>query len=53
MLSDAEDPLPDRQTQQHLLDLYWTYVHPHFPIVSTSVTKPRHLERRLTVGVYL
>lgn len=32
-LADAEDPLPDRATQQHLLDLYWTYVHPHFPIV--------------------
>lgn len=32
-LSDAEDPLPDRETQQHLLDLYWTYVHPHFPIL--------------------
>ncbi|KAL8286842.1 hypothetical protein RQP46_003848 [Phenoliferia psychrophenolica] len=32
-LTDAEDPLPDRQTQQHLLDLYWCYVHPHFPIL--------------------
>ncbi|ORY73251.1 fungal-specific transcription factor domain-domain-containing protein [Leucosporidium creatinivorum] len=32
-LADAEDPLPDRATQQHLLDLYWTYVHPHFPIL--------------------
>ncbi|KAK4704481.1 hypothetical protein P7C70_g1729, partial [Phenoliferia sp. Uapishka_3] len=32
-LTDSEDPLPDRQTQQHLLDLYWTYVHPHFPIL--------------------
>lgn len=28
------DALPDMATQQHLLDLYFTYVHPHFPIVS-------------------
>ncbi|SDA02837.1 BZ3500_MvSof-1268-A1-R1_Chr11-1g03181 [Microbotryum saponariae] len=32
-LDIAEDALPDKVTQQHLLDLYWTYVHPHFPIV--------------------
>lgn len=35
-LTDTEDPLPDRQTQQHLLDLYWSCVHPHFPIVSST-----------------
>ncbi|KDE03870.1 hypothetical protein MVLG_05692 [Microbotryum lychnidis-dioicae p1A1 Lamole] len=32
-LDIAEDALPDKAAQQHLLDLYWTYVHPHFPIV--------------------
>ncbi|KAM0754933.1 hypothetical protein T439DRAFT_377335 [Meredithblackwellia eburnea MCA 4105] len=32
-ITESEDPLPDRQTQQHLLDLYWCYVHPHFPIL--------------------
>lgn len=29
----AENALPDPDTQLHLLDLYWAYVHPHFPIV--------------------
>ncbi|KAI5480235.1 hypothetical protein MNV49_001566 [Pseudohyphozyma bogoriensis] len=32
-IREDQDPLPDRATQQHLLDLYWTYVHPHFPIL--------------------
>ncbi|GAA6042703.1 hypothetical protein JCM8097_003755 [Rhodosporidiobolus ruineniae] len=32
-LADAEDPLPDMQTQTHLLSAYWTYVHPHFPLL--------------------
>ncbi|GAA5858288.1 hypothetical protein JCM1840_001131 [Sporobolomyces johnsonii] len=32
-LADAEDPLPDLETQHHLLQAYWTYVHPHFPIL--------------------
>ncbi|KAH9915218.1 fungal-specific transcription factor domain-containing protein [Fomitopsis serialis] len=29
--------LPDRATQELLLDLYWTYVHPALPIVSKRV----------------
>ncbi|GAA5834644.1 hypothetical protein JCM9279_007070 [Rhodotorula babjevae] len=32
-LVDAEDPLPDLKTQAHLLSLYWSYVHPHFPLL--------------------
>lgn len=32
-ITGTENALPDRATQQHLLDLYWTYVHPHFPIL--------------------
>ncbi|GAA6052521.1 hypothetical protein JCM3770_003807 [Rhodotorula araucariae] len=32
-LVDAEDPLPDMTTQTHLLAAYWTYVHPHFPLL--------------------
>ncbi|GAA6023010.1 hypothetical protein JCM10207_002039 [Rhodosporidiobolus poonsookiae] len=32
-LADADDPLPDMQTQTHLLSAYWTYVHPHFPLL--------------------
>ncbi|BGP06376.1 fungal-specific transcription factor domain-containing protein [Rhodotorula toruloides] len=32
-LTDTEDPLPDMQTQTHLLAAYWTYVHPHFPLL--------------------
>ncbi|GAA5998630.1 uncharacterized protein JCM10292_007114 [Rhodotorula paludigena] len=32
-LADAEDPLPDMSTQTHLLSAYWTYVHPHFPLL--------------------
>ncbi|GAA5902640.1 hypothetical protein JCM8208_007026 [Rhodotorula glutinis] len=32
-LVDAEDPLPDLKTQAHLLSLYWSYVHPHYPLL--------------------
>ncbi|GAA5880402.1 hypothetical protein JCM3774_006436, partial [Rhodotorula dairenensis] len=31
-LRPGEDPLPDLETQSHLLMAYWTYVHPHFPV---------------------
>ncbi|KWU41105.1 hypothetical protein RHOSPDRAFT_13191, partial [Rhodotorula sp. JG-1b] len=31
-LAEGEDPLPDLETQSHLLMAYWTYVHPHFPV---------------------
>ncbi|POY73114.1 hypothetical protein BMF94_3852 [Rhodotorula taiwanensis] len=31
-LEEGEDPLPDLETQSHLLMAYWTYVHPHFPV---------------------
>lgn len=31
-LKEGEDPLPDLETQSHLLMAYWTYVHPHFPV---------------------
>ena len=31
-LVEGEDPLPDLETQSHLLMAYWTYVHPHFPV---------------------
>ncbi|GAA6061791.1 hypothetical protein JCM10212_004847 [Sporobolomyces blumeae] len=32
-LKEGEDALPDLETQNHLLQAYWTYVHPHFPIL--------------------
>ncbi|GAA5936055.1 uncharacterized protein JCM15063_002694 [Sporobolomyces koalae] len=32
-LAEGEDHLPDLETQHHLLQAYWTYVHPHFPIL--------------------
>ncbi|GAA6010201.1 hypothetical protein JCM11491_005388 [Sporobolomyces phaffii] len=32
-LADGEDPLPDLETQHHLLQAFWTHVHPHFPIL--------------------
>ncbi|GAA5966610.1 hypothetical protein JCM3765_005674 [Sporobolomyces pararoseus] len=32
-LAEGEDPLPDLETQHQLLQAYWTYVHPHFPIL--------------------
>ncbi|KAH8924892.1 hypothetical protein BT69DRAFT_1332618 [Atractiella rhizophila] len=31
--AQATDCLPDRPTQDHLLDLYMTYVHPHYPLL--------------------
>ncbi|CCM04446.1 uncharacterized protein FIBRA_06626 [Fibroporia radiculosa] len=35
--NDAEDateiPLPPMETQQHLINLYFTYVHPFFPVI--------------------
>ncbi|GAA5887204.1 hypothetical protein JCM6882_002448 [Rhodosporidiobolus microsporus] len=43
-LADAEDALPDMQTQSHLLSAYWTYIHPHFPLIEkiTHMRQYRH-----------
>ncbi|BGP14207.1 hypothetical protein JCM10213_005900 [Rhodosporidiobolus nylandii] len=32
-LSPSEDPLPPMEVQSQLLQAYWTYVHPHFPLL--------------------
>jgi hypothetical protein len=32
----VHNPLPSLHRQQELLDLYFTYVHPHFPIMFSS-----------------
>ncbi|GAA5872802.1 hypothetical protein JCM8547_005707 [Rhodosporidiobolus lusitaniae] len=38
-------PLPDSATQAHLLNAYWAYVHPHFPILYkiTFLRQYRHM----------
>lgn len=32
-ITGTVDALPSTATQQHLLDLYWTYAHPHFCVL--------------------
>ena len=34
---NALDLLPDKHTSDHLMELYWTYVHPHIPLLYRSL----------------
>lgn len=33
----AYEVMPDKRTSDHLLELYWTYVHPHLPLLYRSL----------------
>lgn len=33
----AYEVMPDKRTSDHLLELYWTYVHPHMPLLYRSL----------------
>ena len=33
----ANDDLPDKRTADHLMELYWIYVHPHIPLLYRSL----------------
>lgn len=33
----AYEIMPDKRTSDHLLELYWTYVHPHLPLLYRSL----------------
>ena len=35
--TNATSVLPDKRTSDHLMDLYWIYVHPHLPLLYRSL----------------